>query len=148
MSYEQIAEMYGVTKGAVYWQLRDSGQTKKRPDHKRYLPWTVKAEHAHARPAMMLRLLSRQESGDTTIPDVKARMLAKWLGEVRKADVVVCYDRSMPPNPASPNTGGFYYSKRRPEDDAKSLIRFNPKESEATQAGGASKALDSPTTGQ
>jgi hypothetical protein len=48
-------------------------------------------------------------------------MLDKWLNEIKEADVVVCYDRTMPPNPAS-NTGGFYYSKRRPED-GDSLIR-------------------------
>ncbi|MFD6970573.1 hypothetical protein [Streptomyces sp. NPDC059949] len=146
MSYEQIAEMYGVTKGAVYWQLQASGQTKKRPDHKRFIPWTVKAEHAHARPVMMLRLLSRQENGDESIPDVKLRMLTKWLGEVKAADVVVCYDRGMPPNPASPSTGGFYYSKRRPED-GDSIIRFNP-DDEKKPASDAPKTLDSPTAGQ
>lgn len=115
MTYQEIADMYGVTKGAVYWQLRDAGLAKARPDHSKYLPWTVKTEHAHARPAMMLRLLSRREQGDK-IPDVKARMLDKWLGEVKAADVVVCYNRDMAPNPANPTTGGFYYSKRRPTD--------------------------------
>lgn len=146
MTYAQIAEQYGVTPGAVYWQLQASGQTKTRPNHKRHIPWKVKTEHAHARPAMMLRLLSRQESGDVTIPDVKARMLGKWLREVTEADVVVCYDRTMPPNPASPNTGGFYYSKRRPED-GDSIIRFNP-DDEKTPATDAPKILDSPSAGQ
>lgn len=120
-TYEEIAQMYGVTKGAVYWQLRDAGLAKTRPDHKRYIPWTVKTEHAHARPAMMLRLLSRRENNDE-IPPVKARMLDKWLGEIKEANVVVCYKRDMVPNPASPSTGGFYYSKRRPED-GDSIIR-------------------------
>ncbi|WP_326827325.1 hypothetical protein [Streptomyces sp. NBC_01751] len=123
MTYEQIAEHYGVTKGAVYWQLRDANLAKPRADHKKYVPWTVKAAHAHARPAMMLRLMSRREQGDT-LPEVKERMLDKWLHEVKEADVVVCYDREMPPNPASPTMGGFYYSKRRPSDDPGKLIRF------------------------
>ena len=114
-TYEEIAAMYGVTKGAVYWQLRDAGISRKRPDHKKYLPWKVRTQHAHARPAMMLRLLSRREQGDE-IPEVKNRMLDKWLQEIKEADVVVCYHRDMVPNPASPTTGGFYYSKRRPED--------------------------------
>jgi hypothetical protein len=48
-------------------------------------------------------------------------MLDKWLAEIKEADVVVCYDRTMAPNPAS-TTGGFYYSKRRPED-GDSLVR-------------------------
>ncbi|MFD3464843.1 hypothetical protein ACFWWM_00455 [Streptomyces sp. NPDC058682] len=130
LTYEQIAEQYGVTKGAVYWQLRDSGQVKARPSHKKYIPWVVKAEHAHARPVMMLRLLSRREQGDD-IPDVKARMLDKWLGEIKDADVVVCYSRDMVPNPASPTTGGFYYSKRRPED-GDALIRYEAEGDTAT----------------
>jgi hypothetical protein len=119
-TYEEIAELYGVTKGAVYWQLRDAGLAKARPDHSKYIPWTIKTEHAHAKPATMLRLHSRREQGDT-IPAVKARMLDKWLAEIREANVVVCYDRTMAPNPAS-TTGGFYYSKRRPED-GDSLVR-------------------------
>jgi hypothetical protein len=113
-TYEEIGDMYGVTKGAVYWQLRDAGLAKARPDHSKYLPWKLKTEHAHAKPATMLRLHSRREQGDK-IPDVKARMLDKWLNDIKAADVVVCYRRDMAPNPASP-TGGFYYSKRRPED--------------------------------
>jgi hypothetical protein len=119
-TYEEIGAMYGVTKGAVYWKLQEAGLTKVRPDHSKYIPWKMKTEHAHAKPATMLRLHSRREQGDE-IPAVKARMLDKWLNEIKEADVVVCYDRTMPPNPAS-NTGGFYYSKRRPED-GDSLIR-------------------------
>jgi hypothetical protein len=119
-TYEEIGDMYGVTKGAVYWQLRDAGLAKTRPDHSKYIPWKIRTDHAHAKPATMLRLHSRREQGDT-IPAVKARMLDKWLAEIKEADVVVCYDRDMSPSPASP-TGGFYYSKRRPED-GDSLVR-------------------------
>ncbi|MFJ5997580.1 hypothetical protein [Streptomyces sp. NPDC092370] len=120
MTYEQIGEMYGVTKGAVYLQLRDAKISKARPDHSKYIPWTVKTEHAQARPNSMLRLYSRREQKDP-IPAVKARMLDKWLNELKEADVVVCYHRDMVPNPASP-VGGWYYSKRRPED-GDSIIR-------------------------
>ncbi|MEU3618811.1 hypothetical protein ABZ725_41785 [Streptomyces sp. NPDC006872] len=121
--------MYDVTPGAVYWQLRDAGGTKKRNDHRRYLPWRVKAEHTHARPATMLRFLSRREQGET-LPEAKDRMLTKWLAEVKEADVVVCYRREQGPNPASPN-GGFYYSKRRPSD-GDNLIRVDDGEADDT----------------
>lgn len=130
MTYEEIATEYNATTGAVYWQLRDAGGTKTRPDHRKYLPWKVKTEHAHARPATMLRYLSRREQGDK-IPDPKNRMVDKWLAEIKAADVVVCYSREMPPNPASPTTGGFYYSKRRPED-GENLIRVSPEEIDNT----------------
>jgi hypothetical protein len=119
-TYEEIGDMYGVTKGAVYWQLQEAGLTKVRPDHSAYIPWKLKTEHAHAKPATMLRLYSRRMQEDP-IPAVKARQLDKWLAEIKKANVVVCYNRACPPNPASP-TGGFYYSKRRPED-GNNLIR-------------------------
>ncbi|MFC7979550.1 hypothetical protein ACFUT3_30495 [Streptomyces cinereoruber] len=123
MTYEQIAEKYGVTKGAVYLQLRDSKQTSKRKDHSKYIPWTVKTSHAQARPNAMLRLYSRRAQGET-LPEVKARMLDKWLAEIKEANVVVCYNREQVPNPAS-ETGGWYYSRRRPSD-GDNLIRFEP----------------------
>jgi hypothetical protein len=122
-SYEDIAREYGVSKGAVYLQLRDAKMTKVRPSYKHLIPWTVRKDHAHAHPPMMLRLLGRREAG-LDIPPVKERMLDKWLKEVKEAGVVVCYNPDMPPNPASPTTGGFYYSKRR-KADGDSLVRVD-----------------------
>ncbi|MET9729306.1 hypothetical protein ABZZ79_01180 [Streptomyces sp. NPDC006458] len=115
MTYEQIAEVYGVTKGAVYLALREAGLAGKRPSYKHLLPWTVAQTHANAFPALMLRALGAQQAGQN-VPAVKRGMLDRWLDEIKAADVVVCYEREMPPNPASPTTGGFYYSKRRESD--------------------------------
>ncbi|MFI8890549.1 hypothetical protein [Streptomyces paradoxus] len=134
MTYDEIAEKYGVTKGAVYLALQQAGLTGRRPSYKHLLPWTVAQVHANAHPALMLRILgARQAKQD--VPEVKLGMLERWLEEVKAADVVVCYDREMPPNPASPSTGGFFYSKRREEDgpfpqdvndseQSKSLVRL------------------------
>jgi hypothetical protein len=129
-TYAEIADEYGVTEGAVYWALRDAGGVKKRADHSKYLPWKVQTDHAHARPAVLLRYLSSREQGKA-IPDAKHRQVDKWLEEIKAADVVVCYSRDMPPNPASPVTGGFYYSKRRPED-GEDIIRCSPEEADYT----------------
>lgn len=139
MTYEEIGELYDVSKGAVYLQLRDAKISKARPDHSKYIPWTVKAEHAQARPNGMLRLYSRREQGET-LPAVKERMLDKWLGELKDANVVVCYHREQAPNPASPN-GGWYYSKRRPSD-GDNLIRIDD---EPPGAGKASAETSAPT---
>lgn len=128
-TYEEIGAMYGVTKGAVYWQLEQAGLTKTRPDHSKFIPWKLKTEHSHAKPAVMLRLHSRRSQG-FDIPEVKARMLDKWLAELQAANVVVCYDREMVPNPAS-TTGGFYYSHRR-ESDGDNLIRVESSDSTGT----------------
>ena len=123
-TYNDIAAEYGVTKGAVYWQLQSANATKARPNYKHLIPWTVRSEHQHSHPAMMLRLLGRRQA-EQDIPPVKERMLDKWLRELEEAQVVVCYHPEMPPNPASPKSGGWYYATRKPSDGA-SLIRYNP----------------------
>lgn len=120
-SYEDIAQEYGVTKGAVYLRLRAAKATTDRPDYSHLLPWTVRTEHAHARPAGMLRMMGRREAG-LPIPPAKERMLDRWLAEVKAADVVVDYDPDYPPNPANPKNGGFHYRRRKPED-GDSLVR-------------------------
>lgn len=126
-SYEDIANEYGVSKSAVYLQLRQARGTKARPSYKHLIPWTVRREHTHAHPVTMLRLLGRRENGES-IPAVKERLLDKWLREVKEADVVLCYDPEFPPNPASPTSGGFYYSRRR-DSDGDSLTRADDEES-------------------
>lgn len=114
-SYEDIASEYGVTKGAVYLRLKNAKATKDRPDHSELIPWTVRVEHAHARPAQMLRMLSRRRAGLAN-PPAKDRMLDRWLEEVESAGVVVDYDPEYPPNPANPKNGGWHYRRRKPED--------------------------------
>lgn len=114
-TYADIAREYGVTETAVYLRLRQANATERQNRHRALLPWRVKRSHTYAFPAQMLRLLGRRQQGEV-LPPVKGRMLDKWLRELAEADVVVCYDPEMPPNPASPKTGGFYYSRRRPED--------------------------------
>lgn len=120
-TYEDIANEYGVTKGAVYLALRQARATTTRPSHRHLIPWVVRSDHAHAKPVTMLRLLGRRERGDE-LPLPKARMLDKWLRGMRDNELVVCYDPEMPPNPASPTVGGFYYSRRR-KSDGDSLVR-------------------------
>lgn len=121
-SYDDIAAEYGVSRGAVHLRLKQvPGAVTKRPSYRHLLPWTVATRHASAHPANMLRLLGRRECGEP-IPDFKIRMLDKWLRDVRDAKVVVCYDPDYPPNPASPTSGGFYYSRRR-KSDGTNIVR-------------------------
>lgn len=121
-TYKDIAERYDVTEAAVYLRLKADGLSKDRKvSHKELMPWSIKAEHAHAHVALMLRLLSRRQQGLGNSP-VRERMLDKWLGEVEAANVVVCYDPNMGKNPASP-TGGWFYM-RRTRKDGVSIIRY------------------------
>lgn len=128
-TYDDIANQYGVTRGAVYLQLKQAKATTDRPRYDELIPWTVRVEHTHAHPAMMLRLLARRRDGKP-IPDAKSRMLDKWLRDLEEAGVVVCYDPSQPPNPASPVAGGWYYSRRKPAD-GDSVIRADSAEAAA-----------------
>lgn len=123
VTYKQIAEQYGVTETAVYLRLKADGLAgDQKVSHKELIPWVVKGEHHHAHPALMLRVLSRERQGLGNSQPRK-RMLDKWLAEIKAADVVVCYDPDMPPNPASPITGGWWYSRRR-KGDGDSIIRY------------------------
>lgn len=123
-TYAEIATHYNVSNAAVYLRLRQANAVDAREDHRELIPWTVATEQAQAHPLVMLRYLSRRKLG-YPIPAKKQRMLDKWLAEIKEADVVVCYDPTYPPNPASPIHGGFYYSRRRPSD-GNSLIRVEP----------------------
>lgn len=121
MKYAEIAKAYGVSEAAVYLRLRQANATKRQPSYKHLLPWSVKRSHTFAYPAQMLRLLGRREKGDV-LAQPQERMLDRWLREIEEAQVVVCYNQDMPPNPASSKVGGFYYKRRRPEDRG-SIIR-------------------------
>lgn len=112
-TYDDIAREYGVSRGAVYLRLKQApGAVSPRARHADLIPWTVAVRHAQAVPARMLRLLGQRENGDS-LPPVKTRMLNKWLDEISDAGVVVCYHPQYPPNPASPDTGGFHYARKR-----------------------------------
>lgn len=122
-TYAEIGAEYGVTPGAVYATFSRAGMTRKRADHTQYIPWVVATKHRLAWPLFMLRLLARKEKGETLKED-RARWLEGWLAGMAANNLVVCYSPKMAPNPASPNVGGFYYSRRRPSDQD-SIIRVN-----------------------
>lgn len=124
--YDEIAAEYGVSISAVYQQLKQAKAVTPLRKHNDLIPWRVRTEHAHSHPLTMLRLLGRRNRGED-LPPVKARMLDKWLREVKEANVVLCYEPDYPVNPASPTVGGFYYSRRRKED-GDSLTRINPEQ--------------------
>jgi transposase-like protein len=121
-TYATIAERYGVSEAAVYQALRNHGLVKEaRADHSALIPWTVKADHQHTHPALMLRTLSRRRQGLEN-PAKRDAMLDRWLDGLEANKVVVCYDPAMGPNPASPHKGGFFYMARK-RSDGDNLIR-------------------------
>lgn len=124
MSYDEIADLYGVTKGAVYLQMRDAGRTSKRPDNSHLMPaGGVATKHQHAHPAMMLRIQGRVDRDESGIPPVKLRQLDKWLRELAEQKLILDYHPDCPPNPASPKTGGWFYPPRE-KSDGDRLMRY------------------------
>jgi hypothetical protein len=110
-SYQQIADRYGVTKGAVHLSLRSAGETGRPKRYAEWIPWRVAAEHDKALAVTMLRLWARAQIGDSG--DAAAqRRLDRWTATLRERDLVVHYDAGIPPNPAS-RKGGFAYVPRR-----------------------------------
>jgi hypothetical protein len=136
-THRQIADEYGVTTQAVFAAVRlIPGATKPRPTYSDELPWTLAAEHRHARPAALLRHLGRRNANlaagrepNAGLSDSKAATLDRWLERMQADGLVVVYDRRIPPNPASPEHGGFAYVRRTADDDPNSLVRRPAKDS-------------------
>ncbi len=103
MSYAEIAEQFGVTKGAVFLRFRNAGETG---PAKRYdvIPWRVAQEHDKAHPLTMLRLWARAQGGDLT--DAQRGRAERWAADLRQRDLVIHYDRQH----------GFAYVPRREAD--------------------------------
>lgn len=111
-TYQEIADMYGVTVGAVHVALTRSNLIDNpRARHQEEIPWRVKADHAGSYPAQMLRLAARTRKGEE-LPPYKKRYLENWLKRLAAQDVVVGYH----------DEDGFYYTKRRQGVDT-GLIR-------------------------
>lgn len=138
-SYADLGAEYGVSREAIYKRLRQiPGLTKPRPRYTDTIPWKVAQEHTYATPVALLRLLGRQLVNQAEGRDewagfsraAKTR-LTNWLAGLDQAGLVVTYGRDIPPNPASPDTGGWAYVPRLPEDDSGYIRR--PVEAEPDQ---------------
>lgn len=95
-SYQDIADMYGVTKQAVGKALRDP---KKLPYQQvaesRLLPWTVdKQKHGGSYFTICLRAISRRERGEKLTSDMAGRVAQFEAGlKAMGSDLVIYYDR-------------------------------------------------------
>jgi AcrR family transcriptional regulator len=112
LTYAQIAARFDVTKGAVFLRFRDAGATKRPTRYAAAIPWRVRTEHDKERPVVMLRFWARMQARDSKLDEASHRRVEKWAADLRDRDLVVMYDESIPPNPAS-RRGGFAYVPRR-----------------------------------
>ncbi|EFC86506.1 hypothetical protein [Parafrankia sp. EUN1f] len=120
MTIAEIAEKYDVSRGAVNKRLAAMGETAPRAQ---VLPWRMKMDHQHVYAATMLREYSKRLRGQKLDARINQAVDA-WLEDLRDGDLVVYYHPDVPPNPASPQRGGFAYVSRGPGED---LVRMPPK---------------------
>ena len=104
MTHAQIAQHISLTTGtrvsrsSVSVALKRAGYAKPTARYAEAIPWKVKAEHANAYPARMLRLLAKARRGNHLTPDEDKRLEA-WFNELAEQDAVVAY---------SPEVGFLY----------------------------------------
>ena len=110
LTFQAIADKYGVTKGCVHQQFRNAGLTGRGKHYPELVPWTVSEKHSAALPVVMLRLLGRSQH--ELLDEASQGRLNRWLALLRADDLVVVYDPQIRPNQAS-SAGGFAHVKRR-----------------------------------
>lgn len=114
MSISEIGDKYGVTGEAVRMAYKRNGVElpRERNDHARFLPWRIRADHAHDLVARRLRALSKREQGGT-LKESEEKLLDEWLEWMDGANshgipLSVHYDRTDPE--------GFWFEPRKPGD--------------------------------
>jgi transcriptional regulator with XRE-family HTH domain len=110
-----LAEEFKVSESAVWKALQRAGYSDPVPTYKTLIPWHI--EEAHKATAIMERFRSivKQNRGGV-LSEKEEQLLTRWLRDLHDNDLVVGYHPDAPPNSAS-SKGGFYYTKRKPEDE-------------------------------
>lgn len=110
-TYEEVGQMYGVGRSAVYRALSRANRIKKAPDYRDVVPWAVEEQHRGAGVMRRIRELVKKQQG-IPLSTAEERLLNEWIEGMLKEGVILNYHPEAPPNAAA-STGGFYYSPRR-----------------------------------
>lgn len=80
LTNQAIAELYGTTAEAVRQALERGGYKRSdhRPNHGRFLPWRIRANHTGDVLLRRLRAYSKREQGLPLSP-TEARLLDEWI---------------------------------------------------------------------
>ena len=115
LTNQQIASRYGVTREAVRQKFARMGLDRgpRRADHRRFLPWRMRAQHQQDVLARRLRELSKREQG-FPLTDTENRNLDEWLAFMEGDNdagvpLAVHYNMNDPE--------GFWLQPRTDEDD-------------------------------
>lgn len=114
-TYQEVGDMYGVGRSAVYRALSRANKVKKVPDYRDVLPWRIELEHRGSGVMSRIRDLVKKQQG-VQLSANEERLLKEWIEGMEKEGVILNYHPEAPPNAAA-TTGGFYYSPRRPGEE-------------------------------
>lgn len=124
--YKEIAEHFGVTVSGVQQAAQRYGIRRQRQslDHRRYIPWTLEAEHRHSGPATNLRRLSALAYG-REIPLDAANTALRWANTLVEEGLDIRYDPKIGfyTQPATSN-GEWHLKKIVDEVNAKIKDKF------------------------
>lgn len=115
MTYQEIADLYGVTESGVWRAFDRAGLISQRPTYRDVVPWKVGAEVATTQIAINLRTMAKKQAG-LPVSERDNIALDRWLQHMRESNVVLAYHPEAPPNDAS-SKGGFYYVAREEGDE-------------------------------
>ncbi|WP_319431842.1 hypothetical protein [Mycobacterium sp. RTGN5] len=122
----EIADMHGVSRQAVSWQkVTYGGHLTPRQMVNKAWPW--KTTRLHGASTAFQRLRDHGEfmtTGGVGMNEGKLQRLTAWWEMLRKENVVLEFDPSIPPKPGLSPHGGFAYRVRKIEDNDL-LIRAN-----------------------
>lgn len=114
MTNKEIGDLYGATGESVRQQLAKIGvERPKRPNHGKYLPWRIRADHTGHLLARRLRAWSKKCQG-WPMTESDSRLLDEWVEWMNGANrwglpMAVHYDRS--------EQEGFWLEPARPGDE-------------------------------
>ncbi|WP_433224442.1 hypothetical protein [Microtetraspora malaysiensis] len=106
MKYGDIASEIGCSYKTVCNVANELGMTKRQPNHKEAVPWTLGAAHKKSVPAQYMRELSRLAQGERVSAHTRATVI-RWAQAIVSAGQDIAYDPAVRPNEFCID-GGFY----------------------------------------
>lgn len=126
LSQSEIARMYNVTRQYISWiKYYHGGRLTPREIVLQHFPFVVPAELTQTSPYRRLRDHGEYvATGGVGMSEDKLSRLRAFYTKLRDENLVVEYDREIPPLSGVSNKGGWAFRKREPSDEDL-LIRVN-----------------------
>lgn len=115
MTYQEIADLYGVTVSGVWRAFERANLIKSRPTYRDVVPWRIDRKFSQTEVMRHLRTMAKMQA-ELPIPSRDEKSLLSWLDDMKRDGVILAYHPDAPPNAAS-EPGGFYYVEREEDEE-------------------------------